>query len=85
MEANFKYSCTRAMPNTSRRGVWLIGSDAILKERPDERPKNEVITPSDLAVHPYIPVPKILRDWVDSNGRYLVLQERIQSQALKQA
>ncbi|KAL4778625.1 hypothetical protein BJX76DRAFT_352471 [Aspergillus varians] len=41
----------------SKRGVWSIGSDVIVKERPDE-------------------APRVLRDWVDSNKRYFVLQER---------
>ncbi|CAG8209725.1 unnamed protein product [Penicillium olsonii] len=69
----------------SRRGVWSIGSDVILKERPDEGPKSEVITLNHLASYSNIPVPKILRDWVDSNGRYFVLQERIQGQTLEKA
>ncbi|KAF4210856.1 hypothetical protein CNMCM8980_001117 [Aspergillus fumigatiaffinis] len=49
-----------------RRGTWSIGSDVILKERPDEGPKTEDTTLSYLASIPNvnIPAPKVLRDWV---------------------
>ncbi|KAE8154451.1 kinase-like protein [Aspergillus avenaceus] len=69
----------------SKRGVWSIGSDVILKERPDVGPKLEVPTLRFLEGHPEIPYPKVLRDWVDSDGRYFVLTERIQGQTLEQA
>ncbi|KAJ5743860.1 hypothetical protein N7533_008730 [Penicillium manginii] len=56
-----------------------------MKERPDEGPKSEVKPLRHLTNYPDIPAPKVLRDWVDSNGRYFVLQERIQGQTLEQA
>ncbi|RDW83677.1 uncharacterized protein DSM5745_04003 [Aspergillus mulundensis] len=71
----------------STRGVWSIGSDVILKDRPDEGPKAkiEVITLKYLATHTDIPVPKVLRDWVDGDGRYFVMTERIHGQTLEEA
>ncbi|GES61684.1 kinase-like protein [Aspergillus terreus] len=69
----------------SRRGVWSIGSDVILKECPAEGPKNEAKTLEYLSNHPDISAPKLIRDWVDSDGRYFVLQERIKGQTLEQA
>lgn len=69
----------------SRRGVWSIGSDAILKERPDEGPKTEVITSKFLEDYPEIPAPNILRDWVDSDGQYFVLTERMKGETLEKA
>lgn len=69
----------------SRRGAWSIGSDVIMKERPDEGPKTEVTTLKHLAAYPDIPVPKVLLDWVDDNGRYFVLQKRMKGQTLEQA
>jgi hypothetical protein len=69
----------------SRRGVWSIGSDVILKERPNEGPKNEAKTLEYLSNNPDIPAPKLIRDWVDNDGRYFVLQERIKGQTLEQA
>lgn len=69
----------------SRRGVWSIGSDVIMKERPDEGPKTEAKTLNHLATHPNLPVPKVLLGWVDGNGRYFVLQERMQGQTLEHA
>lgn len=81
----FYSSHVKLFYGASRRGVWSIGSEVIMKERPDEGPKNEVKTLQHLERYPEIPVPKILRDWVDSDGRYFVLQERIQGQTLEQA
>ncbi|KAJ5938882.1 hypothetical protein N7466_002016 [Penicillium verhagenii] len=71
----------------SKLGVWSIGSDAILKDRPDEGPKAkvEVKTLNYLAENTDIPVPKVLRDWVDRNGRYFVLNERVDGQTLEEA
>lgn len=71
----------------STRGVWSIGSDVVLKDRPDEGPKAkiEVKTLNYLTTHTDIPAPKVLRDWVDRDGRYFVLTERIDGQTLEEA
>lgn len=71
----------------SQRGVWTIGSDVILKDRPDEglKAKVEVKILNYLATHTDIPVPKVLRDWVDHDGRYFVMTERIRGQTLEEA
>ncbi|KAE8345925.1 hypothetical protein BDV24DRAFT_148025 [Aspergillus arachidicola] len=66
------------------RGVWSIGSDLILKERPDEGPKLEVKALSQLLANKDIPVPKVLRDWVDDNHRYFILEERVDGQTLEE-
>ncbi|CAP92240.1 hypothetical protein E8E15_005231 [Penicillium rubens] len=81
----FYSSHVKLFYGASRRGVWSIGTDVIMKERPDEGPKTEVNTLNHLAKYPDIPAPKVLRDWVDGNRRYFVLQERIQGQTLEQA
>lgn len=44
------------------QGVWSIGSDLILKERPDEGPKIKVKTLNHLATLTDVPVPKVVRD-----------------------
>ncbi|KAJ5577057.1 hypothetical protein N7535_003983 [Penicillium sp. DV-2018c] len=54
----------------STRGVWSIVSDVILKDRPDEGPKAKI---------------EVLHDWVDREGRYFVLNERIDGQTLEEA
>ncbi|KAB8254095.1 kinase-like domain-containing protein [Aspergillus pseudonomiae] len=58
----------------SRRGVWSIGAQ-----------KKEVKTLDHILKYPDIPAPKLIRDWVDSDGRYFVLQERIKGKTLEQA
>lgn len=76
----------------SDRGVWSIGSDVILKDRPDEGRKAKIeartldfLAKSTAGTDIHIPVPKQLRDWVDSDGRYLTMTERIHGQTLEEA
>ncbi|KAJ5674448.1 uncharacterized protein N7477_004382 [Penicillium maclennaniae] len=71
----------------SIRGVRSIGSDVILKDRPYEGPKAKVVvkTLKDLATHSDIPIPKVLRDWVDQDERYFVMNERIGGETLEEA
>ncbi|KAH8690434.1 kinase-like domain-containing protein [Talaromyces proteolyticus] len=76
----------------SKRGVWSIGSDVILKDRPDEGSKATIeaktldfLAKSTAAMNIEIPAPKHIRDWVDRDGRYFTLTERIQGQTLEQA
>ncbi|KAL2825231.1 kinase-like protein [Aspergillus pseudoustus] len=69
----------------SKRGVWSIGSDVILKERPDDGSRNEADVLRYLEAQPDIPAPKLLRDWADSDGRYFMLVERLRGQTLEQA
>ncbi|KAL4961757.1 aminoglycoside phosphotransferase family protein [Aspergillus stella-maris] len=79
-------SHVRLFYGASTRGIWSIGSDVILKERPSEGPKAEVRTLKYLARHASgIPVPRAIRDWVDSKNRYFVMTERIQEQTLEEA
>lgn len=77
-------SHVKLLYSASNWGVWSIGSDTILKERPDEGLKTEVKTLEHLATHTDIPLPKVLSDWVDHSGRYFVLEERIDGQTLKE-
>lgn len=77
----------------SQRGVWSIGSDVILKDRPDEGAKARIeaktleflagATAADTNIN--IPFPKLIRDWVDRDGRYFTLTECIHGQTLEQA
>ncbi|KAJ6189814.1 kinase-like protein [Penicillium mononematosum] len=69
----------------SQRGVWAIGSDVILKDRPNGPPKTEVKTIEYLAHHTEIPVPTVLREWVDNENRYMILMERVKRQTLEDA
>lgn len=71
----------------STRGVWSIGSDVILKDRPDDGPiaRIELKTLNLLATRTNIPIPNILRDWVDRDGRHFIMIERIDGQTLEEA
>jgi fructosamine-3-kinase len=46
-----------------------------MTERPDKGREAEVTTLNYLAANSNIPVPKVLHDWVDRNGRYFVLEQ----------
>lgn len=45
----FYSSHAKLFYGASRRGLWSIGSDVIMKESPDEGPKTELITLNHLA------------------------------------
>lgn len=77
----------------SQRGVRSIGSDVILKDRPDEGAKARIeaktleflargATATDANIN--ILSPKLIHDWVDRDGRYFTLTERIHGQTLEQ-
>ncbi|GAB1208491.1 hypothetical protein APSETT445_007242 [Aspergillus pseudonomiae] len=64
----------------------------ILKYRPDEGPKAKIeaktldfLAKSTTGTNIEIPAPRHIRDWVDRDGRYFALTERIQGQTLEQA
>lgn len=79
------HSHVKLFYGAGNRGVWSIGSDLILKDRRDGVPKSEVETLNYLARHTNIPVPKVVRDWVDRDERYFVLEERVDGQTLEKA
>lgn len=66
------------------RGVWSLGSDLILKERPNLPPKIEVHNIEFLKQHTTIPVPSVLKEWVDDSNRYFILMDRIKGQTLEE-
>ncbi|KAL2871673.1 aminoglycoside phosphotransferase family protein [Aspergillus lucknowensis] len=64
-----------------------LEKNVILKDRPDEGPKAkvEVKTLDYIATHTNIPVSRVIRDWVDRDGRYFVLNARVRGQTLEEA
>lgn len=65
------------------RGVWSIGSDIILKEKPESSNKNEASSISHVTETTTIPVPNIIREWVDTNNRHFVLMDRVKGHTLE--
>ena len=61
----------------SDRGVWSLGSQFILKERSSSPPNFEAKNIQFLKEKTSIPVPTILKDWREDDGRYFMLTERI--------
>lgn len=65
-------------------GVWSLGPDVILKERPNSPPLDETLNVEHLRRHTTIPVPQVKKNWVDEGNRYFVLMERIKGQTLEE-
>ncbi|KAF8243764.1 kinase-like protein [Wilcoxina mikolae CBS 423.85] len=69
----------------SDRGVWSIGTDKILKERPATSPMTEGKILTFLKQHTTIPVPTVYHEWIATNGKYFILLERMPGQTLEAA
>lgn len=67
------------------RGAWALGSNFILKERPRGPTNYEAVNLTFLRDNTTIPVPKMVKEWVDDEGSYFVLMERIKGQNLEAA
>ncbi|MCJ1368257.1 hypothetical protein MMC16_007399 [Acarospora aff. strigata] len=66
----------------SDRGAWALGSKFILKERSAIPPNDEAVNINYIQQNTCIPVPKIVKDWKDSDDRYFILMERIEGETL---
>jgi aminoglycoside phosphotransferase len=71
------YSGIKLFYGTSDRGVWSLGSQFILKERSTNPPNFEAQNIHFLKEKTSIPVPTIVKDWKEDDGRYFMLTERI--------
>lgn len=67
------------------RGVWSLGSQQILKERSGSPPTFEANNIQFLKQKTSIPVPTIVADWEEDNGRYFMITKRIHGQTLEAA
>ncbi|KAF2679209.1 hypothetical protein K458DRAFT_461325 [Lentithecium fluviatile CBS 122367] len=56
-------SSIKSFYGASARGVWFIGTDIVLKERPADPPTYEVANKQFLQAHTSIPTPGIAKDW----------------------
>lgn len=66
----------------SDRGVWSLGSNLILKERSDSPPNFEAENIRYLTEKTTIPVPVIVEEWSEENGRYFIITKRIRGEPL---
>lgn len=66
----------------SDRGVWSLGSNLILKERSNSPPNFEALNIRFLKERTSIPLPTVVRDWKEDNGRYFLLAERVPGEPL---
>jgi aminoglycoside phosphotransferase (APT) family kinase protein len=79
------HSHVKLFYGVSDRGVWSLGSQNILKERSSIAPNFEASNIRFLKQWTSIPVPTIIDDWEEENGRYFLLTRRIQGQSLDTA
>ncbi|CAI6292707.1 unnamed protein product [Periconia digitata] len=78
-------SSVKLFYGASVRGVWSIGSDFVLKERPADPPTFEVVNTQYLKANTTIPIPDVAKEWTDKNKRHFVLMERVEGENLKSA
>lgn len=78
-------SNVRLFRGLSDRGAWSLGSQYILKERSMAGPNFEAPNIRFLSQQTSIPIPTIIIDWEEENGRYFLFTERIQGQSLDAA
>ena len=69
----------------SNRGAWSIGTQLILKERGTEPPVSyESRNIQFIKENTTIPVPNIIADWEEDNGRYFMITKRIPDKSLSE-
>jgi hypothetical protein len=66
----------------SDRGVWSLGSNLILKERSTAPPNFDALNLRFVENESSIPVPHLVEDWVEEDGRQFILMKRIRGQPL---
>jgi aminoglycoside phosphotransferase (APT) family kinase protein len=69
----------------SDRGVWALGSRLVLKERPNIQPILEAKNLRFISHNTTIPVPQVVEDWSEDNGRYFLITTRLEGVSLKEA
>jgi aminoglycoside phosphotransferase len=69
----------------SDRGAWSLGSQYILNERSSSPPNSEATNIRFLKQRTSIPIPTIIQNWEEENGRYFMLTKRIQGETLAAA
>ena len=62
--------------------MWSLGSQFILKERSSHPPNLEARNVQFLKEKTTIPIPTVIEDWEEEDGRYFVLTKRIQGEPL---
>ncbi|KAH7371429.1 kinase-like domain-containing protein [Pyrenochaeta sp. MPI-SDFR-AT-0127] len=67
------------------RGVWSIGTDFVLKERPADPPSYEATNTKFLHAHTSIPIPGVSKYWVDKGGRQFIMADRVDGEDLQTA
>ncbi|PVI08062.1 kinase-like protein [Periconia macrospinosa] len=78
-------SSVKLFYGASVRGVWSLGSDFVLKERPADPPTFEAVNTEYVKANTTIPIPEIAKDWTDRQQRRFILAERIEGENLQSA
>jgi aminoglycoside phosphotransferase len=66
----------------SDRGAWALGSKFILKERSNSPPNFEAKNIRFLSNNTTIPIPSVVDEWTEQDGRYFELTKRIPGEPL---
>lgn len=69
----------------SDRGVWLVGSRYVIKDRSDTLPNFDPQNLPFLRTVTTIPVPAVLDEWREEDGAHMTILRRIEGTTLKEA
>lgn len=67
----------------SNRGAWSLGSTLILKERSANPPNFEAANIKFLESRTSIPIPNVVHEWYEDDGRYFIITKRIPGRPLE--
>ena len=76
------HSHVKLLYGVSDRGVWSLGSQFILKGRGTNPPNFEAENIRFLKEKTSIPLPTVVEDWKEVDGRYFMLTKRIHGEPL---
>lgn len=68
--------------SVSDRAAWSLGTNLILKERSNDPPNFEALNIQFLRRNTLIPLPVVVEDWSEENGRYFILTKRVRGDPL---
>ncbi len=78
------HSNVKLFYSASDRGVWSLGSKLILKERSSGPPNFKAINIQFLQATTTIPIPDVVQEWNDADGRYFIITRRMPGQPLNE-
>ncbi|KAK2753256.1 hypothetical protein FQN54_007947 [Arachnomyces sp. PD_36] len=78
------FSHVKLIEGASDQGIWTLGSKFILSERGSDPPNVAARNLRFIKENTSIPVPTIIAEWEEDNGRYFTIEERMPGKELQE-